>query len=86
MDKPYIRKSKKFSNSLLKDLKKYESPDLTIQNNPELMAHFCPGAPIIINENIAPLRGIANGTRGVLYSIDWETNDLRERALEFINQ
>ena len=60
--------------------------DLTIQNNPELMAHFCPGAPIIINENIAPLRGIANGTRGVLYSIDWETNDLRERALEFINQ
>ena len=52
--------------------------------NPELTGHFCPGAPMFFLKNINPLRQLANGSAGVLHSLQFPSEDVRADALQFL--
>ena len=51
----------------------------------ELTGYFVAGAPIIFTTNISPLRGIANGSKGRQYSLNWLTQDLHDEAIEYLS-
>jgi hypothetical protein len=52
--------------------------------NPQLMAHFVAGAPGFLTTNTNPLRGLANGTSCIMYAIQWNNDDIRDQALQFL--
>jgi hypothetical protein len=53
--------------------------------NPQLMAHFCAGSPIVYTSNESTERGIANGTPGEQYSLAWTTDKAQRAAQDFID-
>lgn len=48
----------------------------------ELHQYFCQGAPIHLNRNINPVRGLANGTSGLLYGLTFASNVDYEAVME----
>jgi hypothetical protein len=58
---------------------------MIIDVNPQLQCHFVVGCPIVLNMNINPSIGLANGTKGTLCSLDWDTEEKRAEALRFID-
>lgn len=58
--------------------------ELNTDLNPELSAHFCPGAPVYLTHNTNPLLGLANGARATLYALEWPSEEIRRQALEFL--
>jgi hypothetical protein len=42
------------------------------ERKPQLWAYFVPDAPVFITKNIAPTKGLANGTSARLHSISWD--------------
>ena len=63
-----------------------EATALAMRDNPFLYSHFVEGAPMFFKDNISPGRGIANGSTGHLYALQWCNLDVRMRALAFIDQ
>ena len=61
-----------------------QTAEFALRLYPELLAHFCPGAPVYTLENANPLRGLANGTTAELYALTWSTDEKRQRALEWL--
>ena len=58
-----------------------------IQKNPQMICHFVKDCPIFLLVNdLNPLRGLANGTQGRLYSIHWKNEQIRNDALEYIRR
>jgi len=52
-----------------------------------MFCHFVKHCPIFLLVNdLNPLRGLADGTQGHLYSIDWKNENHRHDALEFIHR
>jgi len=51
-----------------------------------MFCHFVKKCPIflLVNDLNNPLRGLANGTQGYLYNIDWKNIEIRNEALEYI--
>lgn len=54
--------------------------------NPILREDFVAGAPVFITYNIAPLRGLANGTPATLYALVWDSDENREAANAFLEE
>ena len=69
----------------IRSMSNSENVTRAYQLNPQLMQHFVAGAPIINKTNTNPLRGIANGTRGFAYALEW-TSDIRNFALDYIRE
>ena len=61
-----------------------ESANTVFRINPELMQHFVASVPIYNKHNTKPLRGLANGTKGNLYALEWRTPEIRREALAFL--
>ena len=60
------------------------SIDYIIQNNPQLLGHYCYDCPIYLTSNFNPQRGLANGTAANMYDIIWSTTEIEQDALQFI--
>ena len=60
------------------------SIDYIIQNNPQLLGHYCYDCPIYLTSNYNPQRGLANGTAANMYDIIWLTSEIENDALQFI--
>ena len=67
------------------DLNDKVSHLISIENS-ELTGYFVAGAPIIFTSNISPLRGIANGTKGYQYGLNWLTQELHDEAIKYLNE
>jgi PIF1-like helicase len=70
---------------MITELSNDEGTNVLWNSNPVLNAHFCKGAPIFMNQNINPIKGLANGVKGTLYALDWDTTEKRIDALAYIN-
>jgi hypothetical protein len=70
---------------IIESMSNPENVTRAYQLNPQLMQHFVAGAPIINKANTNPLRGIANGSRGFAYALEWP-KDSRNLAIKFIRE
>ena len=62
------------------------SVDTVYATNPELMQHFVAGAPIVNRHNTNPMRGLANGITATLYALEWSDAQIREMALQYLDE
>ena len=53
--------------------------------NPQLVSDFCRGTPISLLSNIRVERGLAHGSKGEMYALEWSTPELTTEALQFIH-
>jgi hypothetical protein len=81
----FYGKDKKATTSM-KEMAGANSEAKLNQLNPILFNHFCRNAPIVLTSNTNALRGLANGVKSKMISLEWANPDIRTRALEFLSQ
>lgn len=53
--------------------------------NPGIVEYFVPGAPALLDNNINPARGLANGTALILEGLFWQNDDERLAVIQKCN-
>jgi hypothetical protein len=71
--------------SAITSMANVQAAEIAENLNPQLMSHFCAGAPVILSNNINPLRGLANGVKAKLYALIWPNPIIRAAAIQYLD-